>query len=123
VINMNMKINEVTNNLFSFIATVRVILRDGTTIARTCIIADGINQARLMLAHIYGISNVLSLNQVMNENLSEVTKTLSATELQVKTLTDKSKQLNQQAKRMKARQGLQKAQEKLQFANKPLSES
>lgn len=45
------------------------------------------------------------------------TKTLSAPELQVKSLADQAKRLNQQAKQMKARQSLAKAQEKLRAAS------
>lgn len=91
--------------------------------AKTHVICDGINQARMLMMHLYGEVNVFSVKSVMDKDVTEGTKTLSASELQVKTLADKSKQLNQQAKRMKARQGLQKAQEKLQIANKLSSES
>lgn len=111
-----MRINEVANNLNTYIATVRVVLRDGATTAKTEIIADGINQARSMLIRIYGIGNVLSLQMVTDEDVTEGTKTLSAAELQVKSLADQSKRLNQQAKQLKARQGLQKAQHALTTA-------
>jgi len=110
VINRNMKINEVVNNLNTYITTVRVVLPDGSTTAKTQIVADGFSQARSLLTRIYGIGNVLSLQKVTDEDVTEGTKTLSAAELQVKSLADQSKRLNQQAKQLKARQGLQKAQ-------------
>jgi chaperonin cofactor prefoldin len=85
-------------------------LRDGTTTAKTQIVADGVKQARSMLTRIYGVGNVLSMQMVTDEGVTEATKTLSAAELQVKSLADQSKRLNQQAKQLKARQWLQKAQ-------------
>jgi hypothetical protein len=105
-----MKINEFTTNLNTYIATVRVVLRNGTTMAKTHVIADGINQARMMLTHLYGEGNVFSVQALMDEDVTEGTKTLTASELQVKSLTDRAKQLNQQAKQTKARQSLEKAQ-------------
>lgn len=112
-----MRINEVANNLNTYIATVRVVLRDGATTAKTQITADGITQARSMLIRIYGIGNVLSLQMVTDEGVTEATKTLSSGELQVKSLADQSKRLNQQAKQLKARQGLQKAQTAMSKVN------
>ena len=109
-LNTLMLINEIANNLNTYIATVRVVLRDGIANAKTQIVADGITQARSMLIRIYGIGNVLSLQIVTDEGVTEATKTLSSGELQVKSLADQSKRLNQQAKQLKARQGLQKAQ-------------
>lgn len=78
--------------------------------AKTHVIADGINQARMMLTHLYGEGNVFSVQALMDEDVTEGTKTLTASELQVKSLTDRAKQLNQQAKQTKARQSLEKAQ-------------
>ncbi len=107
-----MKINEFTTNLNTYVATVRVVLRNGTTMAKTHVIADGVNQARMLLMHLYGEGNVLSVQAVMDQDVKEGTKTLTASELQVKSLTDRAKQLNQQAKETKARQSLEKAREK-----------
>jgi hypothetical protein len=107
-----MKINEFTTNLDTYVATVRVVLRNGTTMAKTHVICDGINQARMLLMHLYGEGNVFSVQAVMDEEVTEGTKTLTASELQVKSLTDRAKQLNQQAKETKARQSLEKAQKK-----------
>lgn len=70
--------------------------------------------AKVMLARIYGAENILSLTQMTNETvIDEETKTLSPSELQVKSMSDRAKQLTQQAKELKARQSLQQAQQKL----------
>jgi phage shock protein A len=81
--------------------------------SKTHVIADGITQVRMMLIHLYGEGNVFSVQALMEEDVTEGTKTLTASELQVKSLTDRAKQLNQQAKQTKARQSLEKAQKKL----------
>ena len=113
-----MKINEVTNIPQTYFATVRVVLRDGSTTARTTITADTVQQARAMLTRMYGEGNVLSINQVMNEDegVTEATKTLSPQELQVKSFSDKAQQYKEQAKAMKARQQMAKAQQDLMKA-------
>lgn len=69
--------------------------------------------AKAMLAKMYGAENVLSLSQVASENIvDEQTKPLSSSDLQVKSMNDRAKQLTQQAKQLKARQSLQNAQRK-----------
>ena len=75
-----MQITEFTNIPQSYIATVRVVLRDGSTTARTTLTADTYQQARAMLTRIYGDNNVVSIIQVMNEDdgITEGTKTLSS---------------------------------------------
>ena len=121
-----MKINEFTTNLNTYVATVRVVLRNGTTMAKTHVIADGVNQARMLLMHLYGEGNVLSVQAVMDEDVTEGTegtKTLTASELQVKSLTDRAKQLNQHAKETKARQSLEKARKNLMKASRGPSPS
>jgi stringent starvation protein B len=82
--------------------------------SKTHVIADGITQVRMMLTRWYGEGNVFSVQAVMDEYMAEGTKTLTAPELQVKSLTDRAKQLNQQTKEPKARQSLEKAQAHLQ---------
>ena len=104
-----MKINEFTTNLNTYVATVRVVLRNGLTMAKTHVVADGINQARMLLMHLYGEGNVFSVQVLIDEGVTEGTKTLTASELQVKSLTDRAKRLNQQAKETRARQSLEKA--------------
>lgn len=113
-----MKINEISNPLSTFIATVRVVTRNNTTTARTSINADNLMSAKAMLSRIYGIENIFSLAQHTDESvIDEQIKTLSSAELQVKSMSDRAKQLTQQAKQLKARQSLQKAQTQLRKAS------
>jgi len=109
-----MKISEISHPLSTFIATVRIVMLNSTPTARTTITADTFMSAKAMLARIYGAENVLSLTQLTNEIvIDEQTKTLSPSELQVKSMTDRAKQLTHQSKQLKARQSLQKAQQQL----------
>ena len=109
-----MKISEISHPLSTFIATVRVVMRHSTVTARTMVIADTFMSAKAMLTKTYGAENVLSLSQVANETIvDEQTKTLSPQELQVKSMSDRAKQLTQQAKQIKARKSLQQAQQRL----------
>lgn len=98
-------------------ATVRVVTIDGTATARTVIDTDSQHNARLLLIRMYGRGNVLSLQQITHEDVTEETKTQSPAELQVKSLADQAQKLNQQAKLKKAQTGLAKAQEKLRVAS------
>ena len=115
-----MKINEVTNIPQTYLAIVRVALRDSSVTARTTITADTVQQARAMLTRMYGEGNVLSINQVMSEDqdMTEGTKTLSPQELQVKSLADKAEDYKQQEKALRARQQMAKAQQNLMKANR-----
>jgi hypothetical protein len=115
-----MKISEFANPLSTFIATVRIVLRNSCTTARTLILADSFMSAKSMLAKTYGAENVLSLTQLTNETvIDEQTKPLSPQELQVKSMNDRAKLLTQQAKQLKARQSLAKAQQKFANASRP----
>lgn len=67
-INTCMKINEVTNIPQTYLASVRVVLRDGSTTARTTVTADTFAQAKVILTRIYGDGNVLSINQLIEES-------------------------------------------------------
>jgi hypothetical protein len=68
-VNKLMKINEISNKVNStYISTVRVVMRDTSTTARTTITADTIQHARAMLIRIYGDGNVLSISEVVNES-------------------------------------------------------
>jgi hypothetical protein len=120
-----MRIIEVFPIIQTYLATVRVVLRGGGTTVRTIVKADTVQQARAMLVRIYGEGNVLSINQVMNEDeeVTEGTKTLSPQELQVKSLDDKADDYKQQAKAMKARQQMAKAQQNLMKASRGHSAS
>ena len=118
-----MKINEFTSKINTYIATVRVVLRDTSMTARTTITADSVQQAKALLTRSYGDGNVLNINQVMaeDEEVTEATKTLSPQQLQVKALADKAKQATEQKKQLVARQAMQKAQEKMRDANKAVT--
>ena len=119
-INTCMKISEISHPLSTFIATVRVVMRHSTVTARTMVIADTFMSAKAMLAKTYGVENVLSLSQIANESIvDEQTKTLSPQELQVKSMSDRAKQLTQQARELKARKSLQQAQQRLVKASQP----
>ena len=115
-----MKISEISHPLSTFIATVRVVMRHTTVTARTMVIADTFMSAKTMLAKTYGVENVLSLSQIANESIvNEQTKTLSPQDLQVKSMSNRAKQLTQQAKELKARKSLQQAQQRLVKASQP----
>lgn len=120
-----MKINEVTNIPQTYLATVRVVLRDSSMTARTTITADTLQQAKLLLTRMYGDGNVLNVTQVMaeDEEVTEGTKTLSPQELQVKALADKAEDYKQQEKALKARQQMAKAQQSLMKASRGVSAS
>jgi hypothetical protein len=115
-----MKINEVSNIPLTYLATVRVALRDSSMTARITITADTLQQAKAMFTRIYGEGNVLNINQVMAEDgeVTEGTKTLSSQELQVKALADKAEDYQQQEKALKARQQMAKAQQNLLKASR-----
>ena len=120
-----MKINEFTNIPKTYIATVRVVLRDSSMTARTTITADTLQQAKAMLTRMYDDGNVLNINQEINEDekVTEGTKTLSPQELQVKSLADKAEDYKQQEKALKARQQMAKAQQNLKKASRGASAS
>lgn len=120
-----MKINEVTNIPQTYLATVRVVLRDSSMTARTTITADTVQQARAMLIRTYGDGNVLNITQIMSEqqDITEGTKTLSPQELQVKSLSDRADDYKQQAKAIKARHQMAKAQQDLMKASRGPSAS
>ncbi len=109
-----MLISEIACPLSVFIATVRARTASSVWTLKTAIHAEGDAQARQLLTAIYGEGSVISLSLTEAEG---GTKTLSAQELQVKSLSDKAKQFAQQAKATKARQQVAKAQQALQKAN------
>jgi hypothetical protein len=114
-----MKINEITNTLKTFVATVKI---NGTSI-KTSITAESSTHARLLLQKLYGSGNVSSLSESTSE-LEEQgagTKVMDAGDLQVQSLADQETKIKQQKKQLQARQGLAKAQEKMRDAAKPLS--
>lgn len=111
-----MKINEITNTLKTFFATVKV---NGTSI-KTSISAENSSHARLLLQRLYGSGNVFSLSEssLGLEEAGAGTKVMDAGNLQVKALADKQKQITQQKKQLQARQSMAKAQAKMRDASK-----
>lgn len=115
LINMCMKIAEVTNRLKNYIATVRV---NGSTL-KTTIQADSSNAARLLLLRLYGTGNVASITTEGAE-LAEAGagQAMDAGEQQVKALADQVRRLAQQKRQLQARQGMARAQEQMRQASK-----
>lgn len=114
-----MKIHEVAQPMSQFAATVRVVFQRSAITAHTTITADSMMAARAMLSHVYGAQNVLSVSPLATHStIDEQTKTLSASELQVRSMSDRAKQLNQQAQQLKARQSLARAQQAVAKASK-----
>ena len=112
-----MKINEITNTLKTFVATVKV---NGTSI-KTSINAESSTHARLLLQRLYGAENVSSLSESSREleEAGACTDVMDAGDLQVKVLADKQKQTTKQKKQLQAKQALSKAQEKMRQATAP----
>lgn len=71
-----MKIYEVCSPLKTYLATVRVVLNNGSTTARTTISAECSTHAYLMLNRLYGLGNVINLSEFISET-SEIEKQLS----------------------------------------------
>ena len=113
-----MRIDEITNGLQTFIATVRVANGSGFTAAKTAVLAEGLMQARAILVRIFGEGNVLAVLETQQQ-MTEGTKTLSASELRVKSLADKAMKLKDQKKQEISRQSLAKAQQRMAKANNP----
>ncbi len=118
-----MRIDEVSGTLPRF----QAVLRVGCFVTRMVIEADGLNQARAICSHLFGSANVQSISQ-MPSNLQEISadapkishvKPQSPAELRVKAMSDQAATLEKQSKRMKAQQGVQKAQERLRKAMQP----
>ena len=120
-----MRLHEFTNQLKTYLPTVRVVLRDSSMTARTTITADTVQQAKAILTRTFGDCNVLNINQVMaeDEEVTEDTKTLSPQELQVQSLAKKAEDYKQQEKALKARQQMAKAQQNLMKAGREPSAS
>ena len=117
----SMRIDEITDGLQTFIATVRVANGSGFTAAKTAVHADGLMQARAILIRIFGDGNVLAVVEAQQQmtEIEEGTKTLSASELRVKSLADNAMKLKDQKKQEVARQSLAKAQQRMAKANNP----
>ena len=111
-----MKLYEITSPIKTYIA--RVKLKNGSTVTATER-TESLNYARQIFQHKYGdnnVFNVTELNEQVNE-IEEGTKTLTPQQLQVKSLSDKAKSYNQQAKMLKLRHKLAKDQQALTQAS------
>ena len=117
-----MRIDEITDGLQTFIATVRVANGSALTTAKTAVLAEGLMQARAILARIFGEGNVLVVLEAQSSmtEIEEGTKTLSASELRVKSLADNAMKLKNKAKQERARQSLDKAQKRMVKASSAL---
>jgi hypothetical protein len=115
-----MRFLEFTKSFKTFVARVR--LTNGSTVTATER-TESLSYARQIFQHKYGESNVFNVSE-LNERVNEIeegTETKSSEQLQVQALANKAKQINQQKKQLQARQTMAKAQEKMRYANKPLS--
>ena len=108
-----MRIHEFVTPLKTFIA--RVKLKNGATVTATER-TESRSYARQIFQHKFGDKNVFSVSEVKDSVIDEGTKTLSSQELQVKSLADKAKSYDQQAKMLKLRQKLAKDQQALSKA-------
>lgn len=104
-------IEGMNSGLNSYVASVRAVVAGaGSITSKVKFEADSLNSAKYLLYRIYGRENVISIQHALSED-DGVTKPLTPEELQVKSLTDKSARLKQQAKKTKSLQKLQKAQQ------------
>lgn len=115
-----MRIHEFTTPLKTFIA--RVKLKNGATVTATER-TESLSQARMLFQHNFGDKNVFSITEVKDSVIDEGTKTLSSQELQVKSLADKAKSYNQQAKVLKLRQRLANDQQALSKASSSFTQT
>ena len=103
-----MRLHEISSDLHTFIAKVRVVCGSTSLVVKTTVHAESQTHARMLLCHIYGASNVLSVvQQSVNEDGAKI---LSPDEQRVKAMSDQAKRLQQQAKQIKAQNAVKKAQ-------------
>lgn len=108
-----MKINEITNSLKTYRASVK--LNNGKWV-KTSVEAENSSQALQLLKHLY--ISVSSVTEVTQEDaLDETTATKTPQQLQVQSLANQEAKLKQQKKQLVAQQALSKAQEKMRKAN------
>ena len=65
---MLMRVHEFSNPLKTYLATVRVVLKNGSTTARTTVAADSTSNAYLILVRAFGQGNVVSLSEIVRES-------------------------------------------------------
>ncbi len=111
-----MRLYEFSSKIKTYIA--RVKLKNGATVTATER-TESLSYARQIFQHKYGDRNVFNVSE-LNERVNEIeegTQTLTAQQLQVKSLADQEAKIKQQKKQLLARQALVKAQEKMRKAN------
>ncbi len=111
-----MKLFEITSPIKTYIA--RVKLKNGATVTATER-TESLSYARQIFQHKYGDRNVFNVSE-LNERVNEIgegTQTLTAQQLQVKSLADQEKKIKQQKKQLQAKQAMAKAQEMMRDAN------
>jgi hypothetical protein len=65
------KITEIVCGIFLYKATVRAKRGQSSATTKTIVFADGISQARALLAAMYGDENVVSVNRITEGQISE----------------------------------------------------
>ena len=111
-----MRIDEVTNPLKTFLAQIRA---QGLT-ARTTVQADNLSQARAILVHVYGQKNVQMVTQMESmTNEAATIKPETPAQARVKSLADQAPNLKKQEKVARAHIALKRAQARMQKANLP----
>ena len=67
-LNILMRLHEFSNPLKHYMATVRVVLKNGSTTARTTVAADSTSNAYLLLVRAFGQGNVVNLSEIVSES-------------------------------------------------------
>jgi hypothetical protein len=67
-LNISMRLHEFSNPLKTYLATVRVVLKNGSTTARTTVAADSTSNAYLLLVRAFGQGNVVNLSEIVSES-------------------------------------------------------
>ena len=107
-----MRFIEFISGLNSFTATLRI----KGVVVKTNIEVENLSQARALLSHIFGQSNVLNVAQSALNEQGNGMKTLSADELKVQNLAQQREKYAKAEKQEKARQSLAKAQQRMRDA-------
>ena len=109
-----MRINEFTDGLKRFVATVRVKGNSATMTVKTSVEAEGQAQARAMLCRIYGDGNVQTVMEsgaLLDE--ADSVQTPNPDSARLKAVSDQAKRARQAEQKMKAQEALKKAQERM----------
>lgn len=104
---------------FSALQRYIAIVRVGGSQVRTSVEAESIAYAKQLLAHQFGASSVLSVMPLSAVRESGAFEPQTPSELQIKALGDQAKNLKQQQARLRAQQGLQKAEARYRKAITP----